>query len=289
MPLIMKIHILLFYKFVEISDTEKLSKSHLELCNSLNLKGKILLSKEGINGSVSGTKEQTEKYKKELINDERFKDIEFKEELSTHHPFEKMVIKIKPEIIRLDKEIDISKTGKHISPKEFLEVYQENKDVIILDTRNDYEFKAGKFKNAINPKIKNFREFPDFVKNFNVPKDKPIVMYCTGGIRCEKASAYMIQEGFTNVRQLHGGVINFCQQFPNTAWEGTCFVFDKRLTSRINQSSNNTFCHHCNSQCELYDNCKNKLCNELIFICPDCEKKMHSCCSNECMKLLLKG
>lgn len=283
----MEIHILLFYKFVEISDIEKLNNGHLAFCKSLGIKGKILLAKEGINGSISGTKEQVEAYKRELTSDQRFKDIEFKEETSLHHPFEKMVVKIKNEIIRLDKEIDISKNGKHISPKDFLEVYEKNKDVIILDTRNDYESKAGKFKNAITPNIDSFREFPDFVKKFNVPKDKPIIMYCTGGIRCEKASAYMIQEGFTNVGQLHGGIINFCQQFPNTAWEGTCFVFDKRLTSRINQSSSNTFCEHCKTPCELYDNCKNKSCNQLIFICPDCEKEFHSCCSKECMKILL--
>ncbi len=286
----MEIHILLFYKFVEISDLKDLSESHLNFCKSLGINGKILLAKEGINGSVSGTKEQVEKYKKELTSDSRFKDIEFKEEISTHHPFDKMVVRIKKEIIRLDKEIDVSKTGKHISPREFLEMYNNNKDMIVLDTRNDYEFKAGKFKNAINPEINSFREFPNFVKNLNISKDKTIVMYCTGGIRCEKASAYMLQEGFTNVSQLHGGVINFCQQFPNTAWEGTCFVFDKRVTSRINQGpSKETFCHHCNSICELYTNCKNKSCNELIFICPDCEDKFHACCSKECMKLILKG
>ncbi len=284
----MDIHILLFYKFVSIKDPESLSRSHLEFCNSIGIKGKILLAKEGINGSVSGTKEQVEEYKKELTSDPRFESIEFKEEIGSHHPFEKMVVKIKNEIIRLDKVVDIKNTGKHISPKEFLEIYEQNKDVIILDARNDYEFKAGRFKGAINPKIDSFREFPDFIKTSNIPKDKPIIMYCTGGIRCEKACAYMIEQGFTDVSQVHGGIINFCQQLPNTAWVGTCFVFDKRLTSNINQGpSRDTFCTHCQSQCELYDNCKNKLCNDLIFICPNCEKDFHSCCSKECMKVLL--
>ncbi|MGV8142268.1 MAG: rhodanese-related sulfurtransferase [Candidatus Pacearchaeota archaeon] len=285
----MDIHILLFYKFVEISDLERLSKTHLKFCTELGIRGKVLLATEGINGSVSGTLEQTERYKEYLKSDPRFASIEFKEEIGLHHPFDKMVVKIKPQIIRLDKVVDITKSAKHLSPQEFLEVSQKE-DVVILDTRNDYEYKAGKFKGAINPQINNFREFPDFVNKSNIPKDKHIVMYCTGGIRCEKASAYMVEQGFTKVSQLHGGIINFCQQLPNTVWEGTCFVFDKRLTSKINQDpTNKTFCQHCKSASEFYNNCKNKLCNELIFICPDCEDKFHACCSNECMKVILKG
>mgnify|MGYP001578649546 FL=1 len=286
----MTIHIILFYKFVNIESPEKLKKEHIDFCNNLKIKGKVLFANEGINGSISGTKEQINTYKEELRKDSRFKDIEFKEETGIQNPFNKMIVRVKKEIIRLDKDIDIKNTGKHISPKEFLELSNNNKNIVILDTRNDYESKAGKFKNALLSNISTFREFPEFVNNLNIPKDTPIITYCTGGIRCEKASAYMIQQGFTNVSQIHGGIINFCQQFPNTLWEGKCFVFDDRLTSAVGQDKNNILnkCIHCKTPCDLYRNCKIKSCNKLIFICQDCKKSKHNCCSQQCMKELLR-
>ena len=284
----MVVHIILFYKFVEIKNPQILKKEQLDFCKKLNLKGKVILAEEGINGSVSGTEEQIDKYISELRKDSRFSDIEFKEETGIINPFDKMIVKVKKEIIRLDKKIDIRNTGKHLSPKEFLEACK-NEEVVILDTRNDYEVKAGKFNRALNPQISVFREFPQFVDNLKISKETPIAMYCTGGIRCEKASAYMIEKGFKNVSQLHGGIINFCQKLPNTEWVGQCFVFDNRLTSDIGQNTkqiNN--CIHCKTPSDIYRNCKIKSCNKLIFICNGCRKTMHACCSVECMKELLR-
>lgn len=284
----MGIHIILFYKFTPIENPINAKKQQIEFCSSLGVKGKILLAKEGINGSISGSKEQIESYKLWLSSQKPFKEIEFKEETSLHHPFEKMVVMVKNEIIRLDKEVDLKKTGKHISPEEFLDLYKDE-NVVILDARNNYESKAGKFKRAITPEINSFREFPSFVDGLNLSKQTPIVMYCTGGIRCEKASAYMIEKGFTNVSQLHGGIINFCQKLPNTAWEGTCFVFDKRMTSNLGQKENPISpCIHCKARCDQYRNCKVKSCNERIFICPSCQIENHNCCSLKCMKELLR-
>ena len=285
----MTIHIILFYKFVEIKNPKELMKMHMNFCNNLNVKGKVILAEEGINGSISGTKEQVARYKEELQKDKRFKDIEFKEETGIINPFNKMIVRVKNEIIRLDKNIDIKNTGKHISPKEFLEL-SKDKNIVVLDTRNDYESRAGKFKNAMLSNISTFREFPSFVDNLSIPKDTQIITYCTGGIRCEKASAYMIQQGFTNVSQIHGGIINFCQQLPNTLWEGKCFVFDDRLTSSIGQDKNKTLnsCVHCKTPCDIYRNCKIKSCNKLIFICQNCKKDFHACCSQACRKELLR-
>lgn len=284
----METHIILFYKFVNVEDPESFKIKHLAFCKALDIKGKVLIAKEGINGSVSGSKEQIEAYKNELRNDPRFSDVEFKEEIGLHHPFSKMIVRVRKEIIRMDKEIDLSKTGKHLSPKEFLEEF-EDKNVVIIDTRNDYESKAGRFKGAIIPDISTFREWPAFVDNLDLPKDTKIITYCTGGIRCEKASAYMVEKGFTNVSQLHGGIINFCQQYPNTAWEGSCFVFDDRLVSNINQKENPINpCVHCGIKSDQYRNCKIKTCNKLIFICPSCKSDFHACCSSACMKQLLR-
>jgi len=264
-------------------------KLHMIFCTKLGIRGKVLFASEGINGSISGTKEQVEAYKKELRKQSKFKDIEFKEETGIINPFNKMIVRVKNEIIRLDKKIDIKNTGKHISPKEFLQL-SKDKNIVILDTRNDYESKAGKFNNAMLSNISTFREFPEFVKKLKIPKDTQIITYCTGGIRCEKASAYMIEQGFSNVSQIHGGIINFCQQFPNTIWEGKCFVFDDRLTSSISQDKNKTLnsCVHCKTPCDIYRNCKIKSCNKLIFICQNCKKDFHACCSQACMKELLR-
>jgi UPF0176 protein len=285
-----QIHIILFYKFVNIEKPGKFQKEHQTLCNNLGIKGKVLVAYEGINGSVSGTKSQIDEYKKHLILDSRFRDIEFKEEVGYQHPFEKMIVKVKKEIIKIEQDLDMNKVGEHISPQEFLNICENNGDIVILDTRNDYESRVGKFKNAITPNIQTFKEFPNYIKKSKLPKNKSIVMYCTGGIRCEKASAYMIKEGFTNVKQLHGGIINFCQKLPNTLWEGSCFVFDNRLTSNINQESKPiTHCNSCKSPCDLYRNCKNERCNKLIFICGECKQKNHSCCSQECLKKILKN
>lgn len=282
------ISILLFYKFIHSSNPEQWKKQHLLFCKQLGIKGKVLIAEEGINGSVSGTQEQMNLYKQELCSDPRFADIQFKEEQGMHHPFNKMIVRVKKEIIRLEKEVDLEQRGTYVTPKEFLDLYMSNEEVIILDTRNTYESTVGKFKNAVVAPIETFREFPAFVDTMADKKNAKIVMYCTGGIRCEKASAYMKQQGFKNVSQLHGGIITFCQQFPNTVWEGSCFVFDKRLTSRIGQDTSPISpCAHCNQLCDLYTNCKNLECNTLLSLCPTCTQHYHSCCSQACMKKLL--
>src|SRR3989338_2748440 len=224
-----EIYILLFYKFIEIDSPEKLAKEQLELCKSTGLKGRILIAKEGINGSVSGTKEQIDKYIEAMRNDPRFSDMIFKEALSNEHAFKRISTHVKKEIVRFERPVNLQKKGKYLSPKEFLDLYKNNEDVVILDTRNDYEHTVGKFKKAITLNIETFKEFPDAIKDLEDKKSKKIVMYCTGGIRCEKASAFMVEQGFNNVYQLEGGILNFCKEFPDTLWEGKCFVFDKRL------------------------------------------------------------
>jgi len=281
------IHILLYYKFHPIKDIEYFVRVHKRKCEELGIFGKVLIANEGINGSVSGTKEQMENYKEFVRGLKGFEDVWFKEELGNSHPFTKMIVRIRDEIVSLHKDLDMAKKGKYISPKEFL-AGCEDENVIILDARNDYEFKMGRFKNSMNPDIKTFRQFPDFVEKFKENKEKKIYMYCTGGIRCEKAGLYMEDQGFTNVSQLHGGIINFCQQLPNTAWEGKCFVFDKRLMSDINQRNETiSSCVNCNEASDLQRNCKYVYCDELVVQCSDCQERLHGCCSKNCMREFL--
>jgi len=278
------IHILLFYKFHVIENTEKFREWLLDECNKLGIRGRILVAEEGLNGSVSGSFEQTEKFKEILRSDSRFSDILFKEDLGVMHPFKRMVVKIKKVVLNMGVDVNLENTGDYLSPKEFLEIYEkENDNLIILDTRNEYEWRVGKFKDAITPKIKTFREFPNFVKELEDKKDKKIVMYCTGGIRCEKASAYMKDNGFKDVSQLHGGILSFGKEFPDSVWEGTCFVFDKRMTSDINSNSKPiSNCKICGIKCDLYKNCHNWRFDDFCVVCLDCEKSLGGCCSKGC-------
>jgi len=280
-----KIHVILFYKFTEIDNPESFVESHMDFCKSESLLGKILVAKEGINGSLSGSKTQIEKYKSHLTSQEQFSDIVFKEETSTFSPFKKMIVRVKKEIIRMDRELDLKKTGRYISPEELLELYESGEDFIMLDTRNNYESHVGKFKDALTPDIENFRDFPDALKAFEDKKHRKIVTYCTGGIRCEKATAYMIEQGFTDVYQLRDGIINFCQQYPDTIWEGKCFVFDQRLISDVDPEGGTiSKCVWCDEPTDRYINCKNPLCDDLIVMCENCGSINRGCCSEECVE-----
>lgn len=282
-----EIHILLFYKYVKLDSPKELREKILSICNSLNLKGRILVAEEGINGSVSGTKEQTEKYKQALKSDEKFSDIIFKEDIGLTHPFKKMIVKVKKEILNFGEEADLSLAGNHVSPEEFLNICKEG-SAIILDARNNYESRVGKFKNAITPDINTFREFSIVAEELKEKKDKKIVMYCTGGIRCEKASAYLKQKGFKDVSQLEGGILSFGKKFPDTIWEGKCFVFDKRMVSSINSEEQTlTNCEFCNISCDLCKNCANNSCDKYCIVCIPCEQKFGGCCSRECFASLM--
>ena len=284
-----KIHILLFYKYAQIENPDKFIEKHLKMCRSIGLMGRILVAHEGINGSVSGTREQTEEYKKMMWLDDRFSDIFFKEDIGLMHPFKKMIVKTKKEIVNFGVSVDLKNTGKNLTPREFLELYDDNEDVIILDARNEYESRVGKFKNALTLPIKTFRDFPEAVKKIEHLKDKKIVTYCTGGIRCEKASAYLKEQGFMDVSQLKGGILTFGKEFPDSVWEGTCFVFDKRLLSKVNSNDNLiTNCEICNIKCDLYKNCRNNSCDKFTSICVDCDREFAGCCSKSCFESYMK-
>jgi len=279
-----QVHIILFYKFTEIDNPEEFIEEHLKFCTNEGLLGKILVAKEGINGSLSGSEVQIKKYKEYLASLSQFSDINFKEEIGTFNPFKKMIVHQKNEIIRMDQNLDLNKRGKYISPQELMELYDGDEEFIVLDTRNNYESEVGKFKNAITPDIETFREFPEALKSLEDKKDKKIITYCTGGIRCEKATSYMINEGFTNVYQLQDGIINFCQQYPDTFWEGKCFVFDQRLLSHVDPDAEPiTNCIHCKESCDRYQNCKNPTCDDFIVLCENCAKKFNGCCSDKCV------
>ncbi len=273
-----------FYKYVRIEDPVKLQQEQLDLCKSLNLKGRILLGEEGINGSVYGLKKNVEKYKSTLKKNSLFSDIEFKEQETDEPAFRKIFVRIRKEIVNSGLEVDLKNTAQHIAPQQLKEMLDNKEDIVLVDMRNDYESRIGKFRNAISLHIKNFRDLPSAVKEIENLKDKKIVAYCTGGIRCEKASAYLKKNGFENVMQLKGGILKFGEEFPDTYWEGKCFVFDDRLAIPLNKKNIEPLndCVWCNEKCNDYINCHNLDCDKLFICCEACGGKHNKSCCEEC-------
>ena len=231
-----------FYHFAEIQNYQAFQDPLLNFCNVQNIKGTILLAEEGINGTVSGQKDavlaliQYIKYDK-IFND-KFNTLSYKESWASTNPFYRMKVRLKKEIVALGvKGISpIKKVGQYIKPEDWNQLLQDP-EIVLIDTRNDYEFDIGTFKNAVNPKTKTFREFPKFVENKLDPKQhKKIAMFCTGGIRCEKATSLMLKKGFQEVYHLQGGILKYLETVPEkeSLWQGECFVFDQRVAVKHN-------------------------------------------------------
>lgn len=290
-----KYRVLLYYQFVNIEDPEMFSKEHLALCKSLNLKGRILVAKEGLNGTLSGSIEETEKYMEILHGDERFKDMIFKMDYEDEHAFKKIFVRPKNSIITLleDDDVDpISLTGTHLKPEDFHEMLQRD-DVIVVDGRNDYEYELGHFRNAIRPDIKNFKQFPEWIdKELSEHKDKKILTYCTGGIRCEKLTGVLMNKGFNDVYQLDGGIVTYGKdpKVQGKLFDGKCYVFDERIAVRINNTEEDIIiskCHHCGNPSDRYINCYNDDCHSHYICCESCEKEHEGFCSDECKEYVI--
>jgi len=221
------------YKFVSLPDFEKIQPKLKALCLRKKIMGTLLLAKEGINGTVAGSREAIDALLDFFKADSRLHDLEYKESFAEEMPFYRMKVRLKKEIVTIgDQSIDPnSLKGEYVDPEDWNDLINDP-EVIVLDTRNDYEVDIGTFKGAINPETDSFREFPDYVKsNLDPHKHKKVAMFCTGGIRCEKASAYMKNEGFENVYHLKGGILKYLEDVPqeHSHWEGECFVFDNRV------------------------------------------------------------
>jgi len=237
------------YKFERLDSLDTLIPEFQDKCDELELKGSVYLSPRGINFSISGTEENIEKYIEFMENDSRFLNIPLKRTFSETQPFRRMKVRLKKEIISLGRDdIDPRElTGEYVSPQELLSMYENNEDVVVLDTRNEYETRVGLFKNAVDLQLDTFRDFPKAIEQLPEEyKEKQIVMYCTGGIRCEKASAVMLKAGFTDVKQLEGGVLDYFKETGGKYWNGDCFVFDERvaLDTDLNETEY-IYCYIC--------------------------------------------
>ncbi len=268
----MSYSVILYYKYVTLPDPEAEHAAQRELCERLGLKGRILLASEGINGTVAGESAAVDAYIEAMNQHPQFSDITYKRDAAPTVPFPRLRIKVRPEIVTLGVDVDLKNTATKLTPDQLHEL-SADPDIIFFDARNDYESAIGRFRGAVTPAISLFKDLPAALDNYEDLKDKKIVTYCTGGIRCEKASALMKERGFKHVYQLEGGIIEYAKAYPEGAFEGECFVFDDRMSVAFNeQPAALGSCHFCTAATNAYRNCANPECNDLILVCTACQK-----------------
>lgn len=274
----MEYQVLLYYKFASVSDPEAAAEEQRAWCRELGLRGRIIVASEGINGTLSGLATDCSEYVERMNGHPAFAGTEFKVDEHHTHAFKRLSVKVRPEIVTLGVSVDVSLTGEHLSPKEFQEMLSQP-DALVLDIRNDYEYQLGRFKGAVRPSVETFKEFPEWLQQFADAKQKPILTYCTGGIRCEKVTALLRQEGFEQVYQLHGGIVTYAKdpEVKGEGFEGDCFMFDDRLSVPVGEPVSK--CERCGRPCARYVNCANVECNRLYFLCSDCEEGSTACSS----------
>ncbi|MGB7442209.1 MAG: rhodanese-related sulfurtransferase [Coleofasciculaceae cyanobacterium] len=222
-----------FYKFVRLADFAEKQASLLAYCQQQDIKGTILLAVEGINGTIVGSTQAVDLVLAFLRQDPRLADLQHQESSAESNPFDRLKVKLKKEIVTLGKpEVDPNvRVGTYVSPKEWNALISDP-EVVVIDTRNTYEVDIGTFKGAQNPQTNSFRQFPEYVeKHLNPGQQKKVAMFCTGGIRCEKASSFMLSKGFQQVYHLQGGILKYLEEVPEeeSLWQGECFVFDERV------------------------------------------------------------
>jgi UPF0176 protein len=291
--------VLLYYRYVSIPDAESFVNKHRVFCEGLGLRGRILVSAEGLNGTVSGAVADTEAYMRGLRDEVRFREMSFKVKGAEGHVFPKLSIKLRPEVVTLglgvEEDIDPNElTGRHLSPAEWYEAMQEE-GVVIIDGRNRYESELGRFKGAICPDVEHFRDFPEWVRRHRGEwEGRKVLTYCTGGIRCEKLSGYLRREGLEDVGQLEGGIIEYGQDeaLRGRDFEGMCYVFAERVAVEVNGTETRRVisqCRHCDELSARYRNCGWAPCNGQFFCCESCEEGFGRFCSEKCRKRGEKG
>jgi UPF0176 protein len=281
--------ILLYYKFSPLADLERLVEEQTAICQSLGLRGRIFIGHEGINGTVSGLDASTQAYMDFMNQHPTFSPIEFKDDPYHQHAFHKLFVRVRPEIVALNAPEPVepwNRTAPYIEPDQMREVLRNTpSDVVILDTRSDYEFAVGRFKGAITLPINNFKEIIPALEQIEHLKDKTIITYCTGGIRCEKLTGFMMDQGFKNVYQLHGGIIRYGHETGGEDFEGSCYVFDERVVAPVNRVNPTVIgkCTVCGTPTEKMINCANADCNNHSLVCDSCCQDQAGCCSQQCM------
>ncbi|MCU4163752.1 oxygen-dependent tRNA uridine(34) hydroxylase TrhO [Carboxylicivirga caseinilyticus] len=282
-----------FYKYILINDTWSLRNLLYEKWNQLNCLGRIYIASEGINAQMSVPDHKWEDFEKHLRSISLFEDIPFKIAVEDDgKSFLKLQVKVRKQIVAdglQAHEYDVTNVGQHLSAKEWNQALEEGATVV--DMRNHYESEIGHFKGAILPDAETFKdELPEVLEKLKGKENEKILLYCTGGVRCEKTSAYLKHHGFSDVNQLLGGIIDYSRQIKSQGLENTYngknFVFDNRLGERISDDVISN-CHQCGKPCDTHTNCANKKCNLLFIQCDDCKEKYNACCGDDCKTYFL--
>jgi len=274
--------IILLYNFSPLKDPEATRLWQKTLCEKLNLKGRIIISRHGINATLSGDLKSLKTYVKELKSFTPFKQTNIKWSDGSSQSFPKLSVKVRAELVTFGaaSELKVNKNGvvgggKHLSPEAVHKLVEERgEEVTFFDARSSYEAAVGRFKGAIVPNVRTAKDFINEIEKpkYNKLKDKPIVTYCTGGIRCEILSALMKRRGFNEVYQIDGGIVKYGEQYADDGlWEGSLYVFDGRMGTKFSDKAVDIGqCIHCQNKTSNYENCANKACNDLVLICKDC-------------------
>ena len=294
--------VILYYGFAPIADPEAVRLWQRNLCETLGIKGRILISKHGINGTLGGEMEALKKYVRQTKEYPGFKKIDFKWSDGTGKDFPRLRVRVRDELVAFGSpdeiQVDINGVingGKHLKPYEVDKLVAERgNDVVFFDGRNAYEAKIGKFKDAIVPDVVTSRDFIQEIESgkYDDLKDKPVITYCTGGIRCEILSAVMVNRGFKEVYQVKGGIVRYGEKFGNDGlWDGSLYVFDKRMVHDFSENPEIIGeCEKCGNKTKSFRNCANKSCYQLILLCDDCAAvQSNTECNHEPSKINHKG
>lgn len=285
--------ILLYYKYIAVPNPQEIRDWQQALCTQLGLTGRIIIASEGINGTVCGNSEATDAYIIAMHNHDLFNNVDFKDSIvnGKYDYFTGLHVIVKKEVVNLGidpEKLTTENTGKHLTPQQAHELLsQKPEDLVILDGRNYFEARVGAFTDAITPEINHFRDFPEYIdKNLDLFKDKEVLMYCTGGIRCERASAYLKSKGVSKeVYQIEGGIHRYVEQYPDGHFRGKNYVFDARIAVKVTDDIIGT-CDICAQPCDTYTNCRNAKCNKHFIGCSACVEKLNNCCSQVCFELV---
>lgn len=284
----MSFQVLLFYKYVTIENPKEFADAFRQRAQALALKGRAIIAEEGLNATLEGETEKTEQFIRQLKQDPRFADLKVKRSTGTGSSFPKLMVKVRNEIVGThfsQAEADPRvRTAPHLAPEQLRKMYEANGDFVVIDMRNSYEFASGHFKNSIDPGMRASRDLESAIIKLEPYKNKKIVTVCTGGIRCEKMSAYLLNKGFTDVHQLEEGIHAYMEKYPGQDFLGTLYTFDDRVVMDFGGERETVgACHHCQQKSERYLNCANDDCHLHMVVCPRCaptEKDVF--CSTSC-------
>ncbi|MDP1625245.1 MAG: rhodanese-related sulfurtransferase [bacterium] len=297
----MKNEILLYYKYASIRNPEKFAAEQRTFCEAHGLKGRIIVANEGINGTIEGLKKNTKLYRSFMSQKRGFADIHWKVSGGIGRAFPRLSVKVRSEIVSLslekskDTDVDPRKvTGVHLKPEELRRWFKKGEKFTIIDMRNNYEHKVGAFEGSVLPPLKNFRDLPKAIPKLKKFTNDKVLTVCTGGVRCEKASGYLIKKGFKDVYQLDGGIVSYMEKYPGDHFKGSLYVFDGRVTMAFDPKNGGKRevigrCEICDKKTEDFADCTNSTCRTQILCCASCVKKDKAFCSAKCTKYVIRN